>query len=48
MSIEERIEYAERRRDDSISNGTVYDVVYWNGYLDGLKAVLRGQEADND
>ena len=52
MNIKERIEYAERRRDDSISNGTLNDVVYWNGYLDGLIAVQRElgrvQEADNE
>lgn len=41
MSIEERIKYAERRRDDSIVNGTTHDAVYWNGYIDGLKAVQR-------
>jgi len=42
MNIEERIKYAESRRDDSIINGTINDVVYWNGYIDGLKAVQRG------
>lgn len=41
MSIEERIKYAEARRDEAISNGTVNDIVYWNGYVDGLKAVKR-------
>lgn len=41
MSIEERIEYAERRRDESLANGTLNDVIYWNGYIDGLKAVMR-------
>lgn len=41
MSIEERIKYAEARRDEAISNGTINDVVYWNGYIDGLKAVKR-------
>lgn len=41
MSIDERIEYAEARRNDAVSNGTVNDIVYWNGYLDGLKAVKR-------
>lgn len=41
MTIEERIEYAERRRDESLENGTVFDVVYWNGYIDGLKAAQR-------
>lgn len=41
MSIDERIKYAEARRDDAISNGTMNDIVYWNGYVDGLKAVKR-------
>ena len=41
MSIDERIEYAEAKRNDAVSNGTINDVVYWNGYLDGLKAVKR-------
>jgi hypothetical protein len=41
MSIEERIKYAEDKRDDAISNGTLNDIVYWNGYLDALKAVKR-------
>jgi hypothetical protein len=41
MSIEERIKYAEDKRDDAVSNGTLNDIVYWNGYLDGLKAVKR-------
>lgn len=41
MSIEERIKYAEAKRDEAVSNGTLNDIVYWNGYLDGLKAVKR-------
>jgi hypothetical protein len=41
MSIDERIEYAEAKRNDAVSNGTINDIVYWNGYLDGLKAVKR-------
>lgn len=41
MTIDERIEYAEAKRNDAVSNGTINDVVYWNGYLDGLKAVKR-------
>ena len=39
MSIDERIKYAEGRRDEALGNGTLTDVVYWNGYIDGLKAV---------
>ena len=41
MSIEERIKYAEERRDEELVSGTINDVIYWNGYIDGLKAVMR-------
>ena len=41
MSIDERIKYAESRRDEALSDGTINDVIYWNGYIDGLKAVKR-------
>lgn len=41
MSIEERIKYAEGKRDEAVSDGTFFDAAYWNGYLDGLKAVKR-------
>ena len=41
MTIDERIEYAEGKRNDVVSNGTINDIVYWNGYLDALKAVKR-------
>ena len=41
MTVEERIEYAEAKRNEAASNGSVNDIVYWNGYLDGLKAVKR-------
>lgn len=40
MSIEERLKYAVERRDDSISNGTIHDVVYWNGYIDAINAII--------
>lgn len=41
MSIDERIKYAESRRNEALSDGTINDVIYWNGYIDGLKAVKR-------
>lgn len=41
MSIEKRIEYAEKRRDEAIANDSTYTVLYWNGYIEGLKAALR-------
>lgn len=44
MSIEERIKYAEARRDEELVSGTINDVIYWNGYIDGLKAVQGSVE----
>lgn len=35
------LEYAVNRRDDVISNGTVHDIVYWNGYIDALNRIER-------
>lgn len=35
----ERIAYAEKRRDEELANGTTQDVIYWNGYLNGLRSV---------
>lgn len=48
MSIDERIAYAEGKRDDVISNGTLNDIVYWNGYIDGLKAIKRDQNNERN
>ena len=45
MNIDERLKYAENRRDESITNGTSYDCAYWNGYLDVLKAVKDYRKA---
>ena len=44
MSIEELIKHAEEKRDEAVTDGTLYDAAYWNGYLDGLKAVQRGEK----
>ena len=35
----ERIAYAEKRRDEEVANGTTNDIVYWNGYLNALRAL---------
>lgn len=43
MNIDERIKYAEGKRDEAVTNGTLNDVVYWNGYVDGIKAIKRDQ-----
>lgn len=40
MSITERIKEAEEKRDDALANGTLYDVTYWNGYIDALKSCI--------
>ena len=39
MSLEERIKFAEQKRDEAFSDGTLQDLSYWNGYLAALKAV---------
>lgn len=39
MTIDERIKYAESNRDDALSNGTLYTLFYWDGYIAALKAV---------
>lgn len=41
------LKYALDRRDDVISNGTVNDVIYWNGYVDGLKRALKELKGKN-
>lgn len=41
MTIEERIAYAEAKRDEAIENGEQRDILYWKGYIDALKAVKR-------
>lgn len=38
--IIELLEYATKRRDAELSDGEINDVVYWNGYIDGLKRVM--------
>lgn len=48
MSINERIEYAEERRSDALVNGTLNDTIYWNGYLDALKAIKRDQNDERN
>jgi hypothetical protein len=41
MNIEERMKYAEQKRDEAVSNGTVNDICFWGGYIAALKAVER-------
>lgn len=49
MTLAERIEHAEKMRDEVLSNGTLKDLTYWNGYLNALRAVeldLKVTEAE--
>ena len=49
MTLAERIEYAEKKRDEVLNNGTLKDLTYWNGYLNALRAVeldLKVTEAE--
>lgn len=39
MTIDERIKYAEQKRDEAFSNDSVQSIVYWDGYIAALKAV---------
>lgn len=39
MTLAERIEHAEKMRDEVLSNGTLKDLTYWNGYLNALRTV---------
>lgn len=48
MSIDEHIAHAADRRADALSNGTLYDIVYWNGYLDALKAIKQDQNNERN
>lgn len=41
MSIAELIEYAVKRRDAALTDGTINNVVYWNGYIDALNRVME-------
>lgn len=42
----ERIAYAEKRRDEELANGTTQDVIYWNGYLNGLRTLQIKTEGE--
>lgn len=48
MTIKERIKYAEQKRDDAFSNGTIQSLTYWNGYIDALKAVSEDMKGVAD
>lgn len=45
--IDKRLAYAEERRDEALLNSSVTTVVYWNGYVEGLRAIKRDQNERN-
>jgi hypothetical protein len=45
MSIDERIKYAEQKRDEAFINDSVQSIIYWDGYIAALKAI---KEAENE
>ena len=44
MTFERAIRIAEKRLDEAIRNGTVYDQTYWRGYRDGVKRAVENEE----
>jgi predicted transcriptional regulator len=46
VEIDERIKYAEQKRDEAFSNDSVQSIVYWDGYIAALKAVKEGNNDD--
>ena len=43
MTIEERIKYAEQKRDEAFSNESLQSLCYWDGYLAALNDVEEDQ-----
>ena len=42
MNIDERIKYAEAKRNEAIKNDDVSEIIaYWNGSIDALKVVRK-------
>ena len=46
--IIELLEYATKRRAAELSDGELNDIVYWNGYIDGLKRVMAVIDSEKD
>lgn len=44
--IKRLLEFAEKRLDDEIANGSIADWRYWRGYIDALHAVERAMADD--
>lgn len=45
--MQDRLEYAERRLEEEIKNGEMYDIQYWRGYRDAVKRMMEEQNAEN-
>ena len=42
MTIEERIEHAQKRKEEAFSKDSLCDMNYWIGYLNALEACFEG------
>lgn len=40
QSLSELLEYAIKRRDAELIDGELNNVIYWNGYIDGIKRAM--------
>ena len=45
MTIEERKKYAEQKRDEAFSNGSLQSICYWDGYIAALKDIKASEVA---
>lgn len=41
-ALKELLEYAMGKLDEAVQNGTAFDINYWSGYVDGIRACMRG------
>lgn len=46
MNNKERLEYAEKKLNEAIQNGTDADIIYWRGYRDGVQRAVEKEEAN--
>lgn len=48
MNLWLRLNYVKRKLDEAILNGKREDILYWQGYRDGVLAALRKAELKED
>ena len=48
MTIEERIKEAKNKRNEAYKKDSVQGIVYWDGYLDALKAVKEDSDESKE